>query len=78
MKKLFYLSIVALLLVGSAEAQQPDIFSAARDRVVFIDLERVFNGFYKTQLAKSKVEAQTKDIEVEKQVKRRILRSKSR
>ncbi len=68
MKKLFYLSIVILLLAGTGGAQQPDIFSAARDRVVFIDLERVFNGFYKTQLAKSKVEVQTKDIEVEKQV----------
>jgi len=68
MKKLFYLSIVILLLAGTVGAQQPDIFSATRDRVVFIDLERVFNGFYKTQLAKSKVEVQTKDIEVEKQV----------
>ncbi len=68
MKKRFYLSIVTLLLVGTTEAQQPDIFSATRDRVVFVDLEQVFNGFYKTQLAKSKVEVQTKDIEVEKQV----------
>ncbi len=68
MKKLFKLSLVILLLAGTVGAQQPDIFSATRDRVVFIDLERVFNGFYKTQLAKSKVEVQTKDIEVEKQV----------
>ncbi len=68
MKKLFYLFIVTLLLAGTVGAQQPDIFSAARDRVVFIDLERVFNGFYKTKLAKSKVDVQTKDIEVEKQV----------
>ncbi len=68
MKKPFYMSIAMLLLAGSVGAQQPDIFSATRDRVVFIDLERVFNGFYKTQLAKSKVEIQTKDIEVEKQV----------
>jgi len=68
MKKLFLLFVVAGLLAGSAGAQQPDIFSAARDRVVFVDLERVFNGFYKTQLAKSKVEVQEKDINVEKQV----------
>lgn len=68
MKKRFNLLILLILLAGMAGAQQPDIFSAARDRVVFIDLERVFNGFYKTQLAKSKVEVQTKDIEVEKQV----------
>ncbi len=68
MKKLAHLSIAILLLVGSAVAQQSDIFSPSRDRVVFIDLERVFNGFYKTQLAKSNVELQTKDIDVEKQV----------
>ncbi len=68
MKKLFNLTLVTLLLAGTTVAQQPDIFSATRDRVVFVDLERVFNGFYKTQLAKSKVEVQTKDIEVEKQV----------
>ena len=68
MKKLFKLSLVILLLAGTVGAQQPDIFSATRDRVVFVDLERVFNGFYKTQLAKSKVDVQTKDIEVEKQV----------
>jgi len=68
MKKLRSLFVITLLLVGTVGAQQPDIFSAARDRIVFIDLERVFNGFYKTQLAKSKVEVQTKDIEVEKQV----------
>lgn len=68
MKKYFLLSVVAMLLAGSVAAQQPDIFSAGRDRIVFIDLERVFNGFYKTQLAKSKVEVQQKDIDVEKQI----------
>jgi len=41
MKRLFSLSIIAVLLAGPAGAQQPDIFSAARDRVVFVDLERV-------------------------------------
>lgn len=68
MKKYFLFSVVAMLLAGSVAAQQPDIFSAGRDRIVFIDLERVFNGFYKTQLAKSKVEVQQKDIDVEKQI----------
>lgn len=68
MKKWILISVAALLLAGTVGAQQPDIFSAARDRVVFVDLERVFNGFYKTQLAKSKVEVQQKDIDVEKQV----------
>jgi len=68
MKKWLLFSVALVLLAGTAGAQQPDIFSAARDRVVFVDLERVFNGFYKTQLAKSKVEVQQKDIDVEKQV----------
>jgi len=68
MKKYFLLFVAGLLLAGSVAAQQPDIFSAGRDRIVFIDLERVFNGFYKTQLAKSKVEVQQKDIDVEKQI----------
>lgn len=68
MRKFLLLTIAVLLLTGTAAAQQPDIFSAARDRVVFVDLECVFNGFYKTQLAKSKVEVQQKDIEVEKQL----------
>lgn len=68
MKKYFLLSVTVLILAGSVAAQQPDIFSAGRDRIVFIDLERVFNGFYKTQLAKSKVEVQQKDIDVEKQI----------
>ena len=41
---------------------------SAAEKIVFIDLERVFDGFYKTQLAKSKVEVQQQDIEKEKQV----------
>lgn len=68
MKMRFLLCSLALLFVGVATAEQPDIFSGSRDRVVFVDLERVFNGFYKTQLAKSKVDVQSKDIETEKQV----------
>ncbi len=68
MKKVISLFVASILLAGTVGAQQPDIFSATRDRVVFVDLERVFNGFYKTQLAKSKVDVQQKDIDVEKQV----------
>jgi len=68
MKKWILVSVTVALLTGTALAQQLDIFSATRDHVVFIDLERVFNGFYKTQLAKSRVEVQEKDIVVEKQV----------
>ena len=40
----------------------------AAERIVFIDLERVFNEFYKTQLAKSKMEVQQKDVDVERQL----------
>jgi len=68
MKKRFLLSIVALSLAGTALAQQPDLFNTSRGRIVFISLDRVFEGFYKTQLAKSKVEVQKKDIDVEKQL----------
>jgi len=58
MKKLFAVVVVFAGLVCAA---------CAAERIVFIDLERVFDGFYKTQLAKSKVEVQQQDIEKEKQ-----------
>jgi Skp family chaperone for outer membrane proteins len=58
MKKLLQRIIVVFLLAGAA---------GAAEKIVFIDLERVFDGFYKTQLAKSKVEVQQQDIEKEKQ-----------
>lgn len=59
MKKNLQLGIFILLLAGAV---------GAAEKIVFIDLERVFDGFYKTQLAKSKVEVQQQDIEKEKQV----------
>jgi len=40
----------------------------AAENIVFIDLERTFNEFYKTQLAKSKVEVQQQDIEAERKI----------
>ncbi|NOU35492.1 MAG: OmpH family outer membrane protein [Kiritimatiellaceae bacterium] len=59
MKK-FLLSIAAVfLLAGSAMSVES---------IVFIDLERTFNEFYKTQLAKSKVEVQQQDIEAERKI----------
>jgi len=60
--------VLACLLSGTVSAQQPDLFSSSRDGVVFVDLARVFNGFYKSQLAKSRIDIQQKDIDVEKQV----------
>jgi Skp family chaperone for outer membrane proteins len=59
MKKFLLLTVSLLMLAGSV---------SAAERIVFIDLEKVFNEFYKTQLAKSKVEVQQQDIEKEKQV----------
>lgn len=44
------------------------LYTFAADQFVFVDLARVFEGFYKTQLAKSKVEVQQKDIEAERQI----------
>ena len=60
MKKFFLLNAAVFMLAGSS--------MAAADKIVFIDLEKVFNGFYKTQLAKSKVEVQQQDIETERKV----------
>ncbi len=59
MKKLLLAGLSVLLLAGAA---------GAAEKIVFIDLDRVFDQFYKTQLAKSKVDVQRQDIEKEKQV----------
>lgn len=59
MKKFLLLAVSLFMLTVPALAEE---------RIVFIDLEKVFNEFYKTQLAKSKVEVQQQDIEKEKQV----------
>lgn len=53
---------VAIVLAGMACS------ACGADKMVFVDLERVFDGFYKTQLAKSRMEVQQKDIEAERQV----------
>jgi len=58
--------LLACFLTGTAGAQQKERFAGAlRDRIVFIDLERVFNEFYKTELAKSQVEIQKADVDKE-------------
>ena len=59
MKKHLLIGFVLVLLAGAA---------GAAERIVFVDLERVFNEFYKTQLAKSKVEVQQADTEAERQL----------
>lgn len=59
MKKILMTGVALFLMTGAA---------LAAERIVFIDLERVFNEFYKTQLAKSKVEVQQKDVDVERQL----------
>jgi len=58
-KKSLLIAISLFLMAGA---------SMAAERIVFIDLERVFNEFYKTQLAKSKIEVQQKDVDVERQL----------
>jgi len=55
-----------IVLIGTALFLMAGAVVAA-ERIVFIDLEHVFNEFYKTQLAKSKIEVQQKDIDVERQ-----------
>ena len=57
MKKFLLLTVSLFVLAGSA---------AAADRIVFVNLERVFNEFYKTQLARSKMDVQKQDIDVER------------
>ena len=59
MKKLLLFAVSFLVLAGAA---------GAAERIVFVDLERVFNEFYKTQLAKSKVQMQQADIDAERQL----------
>ncbi|MBL7011780.1 MAG: OmpH family outer membrane protein [Kiritimatiellales bacterium] len=59
MKKHLLIAFVLLFLASAA---------GAAERIVFVDLERVFNEFYKTQLAKSKVQVQQADIEAERQL----------
>jgi Skp family chaperone for outer membrane proteins len=55
------------ILLGSALLISA-LASVASERIVFIDLERTFEEFYKTQLAKSKVEVQKQDVEAERKV----------
>lgn len=57
MKKFLLTGAAVLLLTGS---------SMAAEKIVFVNLEKVFDGFYKTQLAKSKVDVQQKDVEAER------------
>jgi Skp family chaperone for outer membrane proteins len=60
MKKFFATGIATLLLLAGSVS--------AAEEIVFVDLERVFNEFYKTQLAKSRMELQQKDIEAERKI----------
>ena len=58
MKKMIIAGLTFFLLAGIA---------GAAEQVVFVDLSHVFDEFYKTQLAKSKLDVQRKDIEEEHQ-----------
>jgi Skp family chaperone for outer membrane proteins len=58
MKKRVLLILFALCIASAAPAA---------DRIVFIDLERTFNEFYKTELSKARVELQQREIQEERQ-----------
>lgn len=60
MKKSVLLGLVCVFLAGT---------SSAAERMVFVNLERVFNEFYKTKLAKSQVALQQEDLVAEKQIR---------
>lgn len=57
MKKIVRSALIAMVLASSA---------GATGRIAFVDLEEVFDRYYKTPLAKSTVEAQQKEIEQER------------
>ena len=60
MKKVLLTGISMLMFAG---------FAGAADRMVFVNLEQVFNNFYKTQLSKATIEAQQKEDEAERKAR---------
>lgn len=59
MKKVFsQLLIGAFMVVGTVQAE---------DRIVFVDVQEVFKGFYKTQLAQDQIRQQADDIKLERE-----------
>lgn len=62
MRKFILCSALLGLLTGYASANDPF------DKFGFIDLERVFNEFYKTKQAKSRIEVQQQEVSTEQKV----------
>ena len=60
MKKTIIVGVVLLALAG---------ISSAAEAIVFVDLERVFNEFYKTKLAKSRIAVQQDDLKDERKMR---------
>lgn len=59
MKKVFSLLLIGVfMVVGAAQAE---------DRIVFVDVQEVFKGFYKTQLAQDQIRQQADDIKLERE-----------
>lgn len=59
MKKITWIIFTVVMLAG---------VSRGADEIVSVNLEKVFDDFYKTQLAKSKVEVQQQGIEAERKI----------
>lgn len=58
-----------ILLVMAAVSMMAGV-SFAQGKVVFINFEQAFNEFYKTGLAKAKIEAQQRDVEAEQKIRK--------
>ena len=57
-KVLWSLVIVGVMIVGAVQAE---------DRIAFVDVQEVFKGFYKTQLAQDQIRQQADDIKMERE-----------
>ena len=59
MKKVFLSLLIAVFMVAGA--------ALAEDRIAFVDIQEVFKGFYKTQLAQDQIRQQADDIKLERE-----------
>ena len=57
-KVLWSLLIIGFMMPGAVQAE---------DRIAFVDVQEVFKGFYKTQLAQDQIRQQADDIKMERE-----------